>query len=89
MKVSELLKSSLENFKSSWRAEKNRIAFRGGSYSLIMTAIVLAILIVANIFVSALPATLTKYDISSSETLFHHQQHESGGYALKEDVTIY
>lgn len=67
MKVSELLKSSLENYKSSWRTEKNRIAFRGGSYSLIMTAIVLAILTVANVFVSALPTTLTKYDMSSSK----------------------
>jgi len=89
MKVSELLKSSLENFKSSWRAEKNRIAFRGGSYSLIMTAIVLAILIVANIFVSALPATLTKYDISSSKLYSITSNTKAVVNALKEDVTIY
>ena len=45
---------------------KNRQALRGGSYSLTMTAVVLAILVVANVFVSALPSSLTKYDISSS-----------------------
>ena len=89
MKVSELLKSSLENYKSSWRTEKNRIAFRGGSYSLIMTAIVLAILTVANVFVSALPTTLTKYDMSSSKLYSITSNTKAVVNALKEDVTIY
>ncbi len=41
-------------------AEKNRLAFQGGSYSLMVTAIVLAILILVNILASALPASLTR-----------------------------
>ena len=48
-------------------AGRNRAAFQGGSYSLMATAVVLAILVVVNILVSALPATLTKYDISSAK----------------------
>lgn len=51
------------------RAARNRIAFQGGSYSLVITAVVLAILIAVNVLVSALPTTLTKYDISSSSVL--------------------
>ena len=47
--------------------KRNQLAMKGGSYSLVMTAVVLAILIVANIFASAMPTTLTKYDISSSK----------------------
>ena len=31
-------------------------AFRGGSYSLIISAVVLALLVVANVFASALPS---------------------------------
>ena len=45
----------------------SKIALEGGSYSLIITAVLLAILIVVNICVSALPTTLTKMDISSSQ----------------------
>lgn len=44
-----------------------RNAVKGGGYSLIITAVVLAILIVINLFASALPSALTKQDISSSQ----------------------
>ena len=44
-----------------------RQALRGGSYSLAVSALVLAILVVVNIFVSALPAPVTRYDISASK----------------------
>ena len=47
--------------------QTNQIAFKGGFYSLLMTGIVLAILIVVNIFASVLPKTLTRYDISSTK----------------------
>ena len=53
--------------KTKNKAQGNQLALKGGSYSLFVTAVVLAILIVVNIFASALPTTLTKYDISSSK----------------------
>ena len=40
--------------------DRSRIAAKGGSYSLAVTAIVLAILIAVNILVSALPTSATK-----------------------------
>ena len=46
-------------------ADKNRLAFQGGSYSLMVTAIVLAILIFVTILASALPASLKRYYISA------------------------
>ncbi len=67
----------------------NSIAFRGGAYSLLVTAVVLAILIVVNIFVSALPTTLTKYDISSTELYSITSNTKVVVNALEQDVTIY
>lgn len=67
----------------------NRIALKGGSYSLIVTGVVLAILIVVNIFVSALPTTLTKYDISSSKLYSVTSNTKAVVNALAQDVTIY
>ncbi|MGN1203919.1 MAG: GldG family protein [Lachnospiraceae bacterium] len=65
------------------------IAFQGGSYSIIITAIVLAILIVINIFASALPSSLTKYDISSSQLYSVTSNTKVVVNALEQDVTIY
>lgn len=68
---------------------KNRNALRGGSYSVTITAIVLAILIVANIFISALPAALTRYDISASKLYSITSNTKAVVNALEKDVTIY
>ena len=57
--------------KKSTQREAGRVAFRGGSYSLLISLVVLAILVVVNVFVSALPTNLTKYDISSSRRRNH------------------
>ncbi len=68
---------------------KNQNAFRGGSYSLIISAVVLAILVVVNLFASALPSTLTKYDISSSKLYSITSNTKVVVNALEQDVTIY
>ena len=68
---------------------KNRFALQGGSYSLIITAIVLALLIVVNIFASALPSTLTQYDISASQLYSITSNTKAVVNALTKDVTIY
>lgn len=68
---------------------RNRIALRGGSYSLIITAVVLAILLAVNILVSALPETLTQYDISSTKLYSVTSNTKVVVNALDKDVTIY
>lgn len=68
---------------------RNRIALRGGSYSLIITTVVLAILIAVNILVSALPKTLTQYDISSTKLYSVTSNTKVVVNALDKDVTIY
>ena len=68
---------------------RNRNALRAGSYSLIVTAVVLAILIVVNILVSALPSARTKYDISAYKLYSVTSNTKAVAGALEEDVNIY
>ena len=68
---------------------KSQLAFQGGSYSLMLTAIVLALLIVVNILVSILPTSLTKYDISSAKLYSITSNTKAVVNALQQDVTIY
>ena len=68
---------------------RDRQALRGGAYSLAVTAVVLAIAVVVNILASALPASLTRYDISSSKLYSITSNTKAVVSALAEDVTIY
>jgi len=78
----------LERLKASQQAS-SRIAMRGGSYSLIITAIVLAIVIVVNIFMSSLPSAKTKFDISASKLYSITSNTKAVVNNLTQDVTIY
>ena len=69
--------------------KKNQLALKGGSYSLIITVVLLAILVVVNIFTTTLPTTLTKFDISSSKLYSITSNTKAVVNNLKQDVTIY
>ena len=64
-------------------------ALRGGGYALAVTAVVLAILIAVNVFVSDLPATLTRQDISAAQLYSVTSNTKAVVNNLTEDVTIY
>lgn len=64
-------------------------ALRGGSYSLAITAVVLAIVIVVNVFASILPTHLTKLDISASKLYSITSNTKAVVNNLTQDVTIY
>ena len=68
---------------------KNRIALQGGAYSLILSAVVLALAVVVNILASALPSTLTQYDISAAQLYSVTSNTKVVLGALEDDVTIY
>ena len=72
---------------ASGSAEKN--AFRGGTYSLAVAAVVLAILIAVNVFVSALPAARTQYDMSATKLYSVTSNTKVVANALEENVTLY
>lgn len=68
---------------------KNKIAFSGGIYSVAVSAVVLAILVAVNFLMSALPATITKLDISSSKLYSITSNTKVVVNSLEKDVTIY
>lgn len=75
--------------KAKQKKTGNQLALKGGSYSLFVTAVVLAILVMVNIFVSLLPAGVTKYDISSSKLYSITSNTKVVVNHLQQDVTIY
>ena len=68
---------------------RNRRALQGGSYSIAAAAVILAILVVVNILVSALPTSMTKYDISSAKLYSVTSNTKAVLSGLDEDVTDY
>ena len=64
-------------------------AFRGGSYALAVSAVVLAILIAVNVFAAALPKSLTRQDISAAQLYSVTSNTKAVVSALDADVTIY
>ncbi len=68
---------------------RSRIAAKGGSYSLAVTAIVLAILIAVNAFASVLPTSMTKYDMTATNLYSVTSSTKVVVNALEKDVTIY
>ena len=67
----------------------SRQALMGGTYAMAVTAVVLAILIVGNIFAAKLPANLTKLDISASKLYSITSNTKVVVNNLQQDVTIY
>jgi ABC-2 type transport system permease protein len=83
------LKRENQGKQTGEKKPQNKIALQGGSYSLVVIAIVLAILIVVNVFVSILPTTATKFDISSTKLYSITSNTKAVVNALEQDVTIY
>lgn len=71
------------------RPFRSRIAAKGGTYSLAVTAVVLAIVIALNVFASVLPASMTKYDITSTNLYSVTSSTKAVLHALEKDVSIY
>ena len=64
-------------------------SFRVGGYSVMATAIVIAIAIVVNMLVGALPSSVTQFDTTANQLFTISEQTEKLVAGLQEDVTIY
>lgn len=63
--------------------------FKGGSYSTVLTVIVIAILLVVNIIVNVLPANVTKLDYSEEKLFTLSEQTTKILDNIDEDITVY
>ena len=69
---------------------KNRkLAFRGGAYSLALTAMLLAVLILVNVLFRVLPTSMTKFDISAAKLYSVTSNTKNVVTNLTQDVNIY
>ena len=75
--------------KISFSEHGGKQALHGGSYSLVITAVLLAILVVVNLLVQQLPSSLTSFDISSSKLYSITSNTKVVVNSLQKDVTIY
>ena len=71
------------------RVIKSRLALKAGSYSFVVSVVVLAILVAVNVFASVVPTTATKYDMSSTKLYSITSNTKVVVNALQKDVTIY
>lgn len=69
--------------------ERRQTALRGGEYSLIATACVLALVVLLNVLVNLLPVSWTRYDISAAKLYSVTSHTKMVVNQLEEDVTIY
>lgn len=63
--------------------------FKGGSYSALLSVIVIVILIVVNVMISFIPASYTKLDFSEEKLFTLSEQTKGVLGELSEDVTVY
>ena len=84
------LKAFFQEFLSAFKGSgSGRNAFRGGGYAMVITAIVLAIVLLVNVAVSALPTNLTQFDMSASKLYSITSNTKAVVNNLEDDVTIY
>ncbi len=62
---------------------------RLGSFSMVMTAVVIAAVVILNLFVAELPSTYTKYDLSSLQLYTIGEETEQILSTVDEDINIY
>ncbi len=63
--------------------------FRNGSYSAVLTVIVIAIVVVINVAVNYLPSNWTRIDLSQEQLFSMSEQTKEVVGGLNEDVTVY
>lgn len=71
------------------KTDGRRRRTRFGGYSIIISLVVAAILIVINLIVAALPATLTKLDLSEKQLYTISEETEKIVSAVDCDITVY
>lgn len=82
----------MKKFLNQWKEKRgsiNKKSLRNGSYSMIITTFVLAILVVFNLVIHNLPSTYTKFDLSDTKLLTLSQETKDLVGSIQEDVTVY
>ena len=79
----------MNNENKTMNKKLNKKYLKIGSFSMVMTAVVLAAVILLNLFVSEIPSTYTKYDLSSLQLYSISEETEKILAGVDEDIHIY
>lgn len=83
------LKNKIKNTCSKAKTSMKKKGFRMGTYTVGTTAVVLAILVIVNLCVSAIPSKYTQLDLSSGGMYSLGNQTENSVKSLEQEVKIY
>lgn len=75
--------------KNQWKQSFQNRRFKSGSYSMGVAAAAVAIVVLINLIVNALPASMTKFDLSYNQMYSLTDTTKDYVKALEEDITIY
>lgn len=87
--MSRIINVKLPSVKKIGRQTTSRRRIKNGSYSIAMTAVMIAGAVAVNLIVSELPSQYTKIDISEQQLFSLTDQTKELVDGLEEDVTIY
>lgn len=84
----------IKNIFKSKKAENtpkfvNKRSLKNGSYSMIVSVLVIAIIVIVNLVVNHLPSTYTKFDLSDTKLFSISDETKNVLKNVNEDVTIY
>lgn len=85
--IKETCRSAGTSLKEMGKIDKKSL--KNGSYSMALTAIVVAVLVVLNLIVSQIPEKYTQIDVSSQKLYTISEETEAYVKELDTDVTIY
>ena len=89
--IKEKLKKtfSKEHLKEVFTGEEQKKHLKQGSYSSIMTVIVLAVIVVINLIVAQIPTSKTQIDLSTQKMYSITDETKTALKDLDQDVTLY
>ncbi|MFA9378165.1 MAG: GldG family protein [Lachnotalea sp.] len=84
------MKNIFKNKKTDKRPKIiNKKSLKNGSYSMMVSALVIAVVVIVNLVVNSLPSTYTKFDLSDTKLFTISDETKNIVRNLDEDITIY
>lgn len=82
-------KITIDNIKHTFTGEEQKKHLKQGSYSSVMTVIVLAVIITLNLIISQIPSSATQIDLSEEKLYTLSEEGKQLAKNLKKEVTLY
>ena len=82
-------KITIDHIKHTFTGEEQKKHLKQGSYSSVMTIVVLAVIVAANLVISQIPSSVTQIDVSEEKLYTLSEEGKLLAKNLKKEVTLY